>query len=340
MPLVSRQEDARLLRLAGRRQVKFGKALTLSTPMLVPSFSSRVPEVEKPFRASEEFICGPLLISAYDVGHRLLLPPYDFGSAIFLDSGGYEISKIVDLSDVSDQGDSPKRRKWSEQDHAAVLAGWKPRVPSAIVSYDHPKRRHPVKEQIKRAKKMNLPREDMAREIPLKPETETQDFIQLDAVLANVRGLAAFEIVGVTEKEIGNSVLERMVNIARLRQALTAIGLSTPIHMFGSLDTVTTLFYFVAGADIFDGLTWLRYAFKQGRTLYRHDFGISDLGISTRTYSVEAQCWHRNYGYMKDMELEMNRFPINYDFGVFEYHSKSLKSAHKSVEAALAALGA
>ena len=333
-----RQEGTRLLRLAERREVKFGKTLTLTTPMLVPSFSSRVPKVEKPFRASEEFICGPLLVSAYDVGHELLLPPYDFGSAIFLDSGGYEIAKVADLSDVSDQTDNSP--EWSPKDHAAVLASWKPKVPSAIISYDHPKNRHPIKEQIKRAKKLKLPQSGMVREILLKPETQRQDFIQLDNILRNVRDLAVFPIVGVTEKEIGNSVLDRMVNIARLRQAFTGIGLSTPIHVFGSLDTVTTLFYFVAGADIFDGLTWLRYAFKEGRTLYRQDFGVSDLGISTRSYSVEAQCWHRNYGYMRDMELEMNRFPINYDFGVFKYHSESLKSAHESVEAALAALGA
>jgi hypothetical protein len=327
-----------LLRLAERREVKFGKALTIPTPMLVPSFSSRVPKVEKPFRASEEFICGPLLISAYDVGHRLLLPPYDFGSAIFLDSGGYEISKIADLSDVADQSDNP--RKWSEEDHAAVLADWKPKVPSAIISYDNPRDRHTIKEQIKLAKKLKLPKADMVREILLKPETERQDLIQLENVIRSVRDLEPFQIIGVTEKEIGHSVLDRMVNVARLRQALTAIGLSTPIHVFGSLDTVTTLFYFVAGADIFDGLTWLRYAFKEGRTLYRQDFGISDFGISTKSYSVEAQCWHHNYGYMRDMELEMQRFPINYDFGAFEHHGKLLKKAYESVEATLAALGA
>ncbi len=65
-----------MLTLAGRREVKFGNTLTIRTPILVPSFSSRVPKVENPFRASEEFIDGPLLISAYDVAHELLLPPY------------------------------------------------------------------------------------------------------------------------------------------------------------------------------------------------------------------------------------------------------------------------
>ena len=335
MSLLSRQEDARLLILAGRREVKFGNTLTIRTPALVPSFSSRVPKVEKIFRASEEFVDGPILISAYDIKHQLLSPPYDFGSAIFLDSGGYEISKITDLSDVADGKDNPA--KWSEKDHAAVLSDWKPRVPSAIISYDHPKERHPVNEQIERAKQMKLSGEDMVRELLLKPETENQDFIQLEAVLDNVHDLAPFKIIGVTEKEIGNSVLERMINIARLRRALTGVGLSTPIHVFGSLDSVTTLYYFVAGADIFDGLTWLRYAFKDGYTLYRQDFGISEFRISTKSYKVEALCWSKNYTYLKDMELEMNRFPTNYDFRVFKYHSAALKSAYESVEASLGA---
>lgn len=128
-----------------------------------------------------------------------------------------------------------------------------------------------------------------------------------------------------------------MFNIARLRLALTAVGLTTPIHVFGSLDSVTTLFYFVAGADIFDGLTWLRYAFKDGRTLYRQDFGISDLGIATKSYSVEAQCWNRNYNYMTDMQLEMERFATSHDFRVFKYHAENLRSACENVEAKLGA---
>ena len=55
-----------------------------------------------------------------------------------------------------------------------------------------------------------------------------------------------------------------MKNIAQIRRALDGVGLDTPLHVFGSLDTVTTPMYFMAGADIFDGLTWLRFAFYNG----------------------------------------------------------------------------
>jgi hypothetical protein len=123
-----------------------------------------------------------------------------------------------------------------------------------------------------------------------------------------------------------------MVNIARLRMGLRRIGLETPIHVFGSLDTITTLFYFVAGADIFDGLTWLRYAFKNGQTVYRQDFGIRELGISTKAPKVEALCWSKNYGYIREMELEMRRFLGGYDFGEFQFNGDLIKNAYRSVE--------
>jgi hypothetical protein len=139
-------------------------------------------------------------------------------------------------------------------------------------------------------------------------------------------------VIGFTEKEIGNSVFERMQNIAKIRLALNKAGIVSPIHIFGSLDTVTTLFYFVTGADIFDGLTWLRYAFKDGRTLYRQDFGITDLGIGVKFPRVEALCWGRNYQYMKEMELEMRRFLKAHDFAVFRYHGDLLRSAFQSIE--------
>jgi hypothetical protein len=315
--------------LAERRELQFADGTCLRTPILIPSFSSRIPKVEKIFRASEEFISGPILISAYDVKHQLLNPPFDFGNAIFLDSGGYEASIDSDLSDVSSL--PAQGKDWTSSEHSGVLAAWESKVPAVIISYDHPKVRLPLPKQIAAALELILPKNSL-REILIKPETEAQNFIQLDSIRKHIHSLSKFDVIGVTEKEIGNSVLERMQNIATIRLALNKAGIGSPIHVFGSLDAVTTLFYFVAGADIFDGLTWLRYAFKDGRTLYRQDFGITDLGIGTKFPLVEALCWARNYQYMKEMELEMRRFLKGNDFGVFKYHSEILKAAFQSVE--------
>jgi len=165
--------------------------------------------------------------------------------------------------------------------HEAQLAKWRPSVPSVIISYDHPKARLSIENQIARAKAMAPERRDLMREILLKPETEAQTLLQLDSIVAAVHGLAEFDVIGVTEKEIGNSVLTRMQNIAKLRNALTKAGIDIPIHVFGSLDSVTTPLYFLAGADVFDGLTWLRFAFHEGQTLYKQNYGALHLGVKT-----------------------------------------------------------
>ena len=87
--------------------------------------------------------------------------------------------------------------------------------------------------------------------------------------------LSAKEVVNTfTEKELGRSILERMENIARIRIAMREKDVSRPIHIFGSLDMLSTPLYFIAGADIFDGLTWLRYGYVGGLSIYEQNFGL------------------------------------------------------------------
>jgi hypothetical protein len=216
-------------------------------------------------------------------------------------------------------------------DYIKVLSNWSSIRPLVVVNYDHPQLRCSFAEQIDKALETKLP-SNAIREILLKPETQGQHFIQIESLLRVVRRLDDFQVVGVTEKEIGNSVFERMRNVARLRMTLNDVGIKSPIHVFGSLDTTTTLFYFVAGADIFDGLTWLRYAFREGRTLYKQDFGITDVGVMVKAPAVEAVCWSKNYNYLQEMQRQMRQFLNAYDFRVFSYHSAQIKSVLESVE--------
>jgi hypothetical protein len=318
-----------VIALAQRRSVVFPAGTEFRTPLLLPSFSSRIPKIDTIFHTVQEFIEGPILISAYDIKRNNISEPYDWASAIFLDSGGYEISKDTDLSDVSDE--IVEEPKWTIEEYKEVISNWTSPIPLVVVTYDHPRIRSSFQEQIDTGLRPVLP-PNALREILLKPETTSQHFIQLNSLLKAAQGLAKFDIIGVTEKEIGNSVFERMLNLARLRLALRAEGINSPIHVFGSLDTTTTLLYFVAGADIFDGLTWLRYAFKDGRTLYRQDFGITDIGVTIKSPAVEAVCWSKNYNYLQEMQLEMRRFLNAYDFTVFSHHSALLKSIAENIE--------
>jgi hypothetical protein len=320
--------------LAKRRALKLNGQEIERTPLLIPSFSSKgFPEVDNIIKYCSELIDGVMLVSAYDLHYGKVKPPFNFPSLIFLDSGGYEASKDTELSDFGDKEHKPK--PWTQAMHEAQLANWKPRVPTVLISYDHPRERLPIKAQVERAKAMAPGRDGYLREILLKPETAAQRFLQMANIIKNVHRLEDFDVIGVTEKEVGNSIFDRMKHIAELRRALEKVGLETPIHVFGSLDTITTSMYFLAGADIFDGLTWLRFAFHEGKTIYKHNYGAIKFGISIKSEVIDGKCWNDNYYYLSEMQLEMRRYLNSNDISVFGSRADLFQAALQSVTEAI-----
>jgi hypothetical protein len=316
--------------LAKKRTLTLNGEEVARTPLLVPSFSSKgFPEVIKIMETTKEVIEGAILVSAYDLHYEKVVPPFDYASLLFLDSGGYEASKDADLSEVP--GYEHIAKPWTQTMHESVLGDWNPTIPSVIISYDHPKEKISIPEQIKRAKEMAPNRPNFLREILLKPESETSTLLKIESVIPHVHSLKGFDVIGVTEKEIGTSIFQRMENIARLRLTLDKVALNIPIHVFGSLDTITTPLYFLAGADIFDGLTWLRFAYHDGYTIYKHNYGAIQLGLKTKAHVIDGKCWYDNYRYLVDLELEMRRFLNDYSFGSFGHHAELFERAYENV---------
>jgi hypothetical protein len=315
--------------LARRRSLKFKGVEIERTPLLVPSFSSKgFPEVTEILQYCSELIVGPILISAYDLHYQTINPPFDFASLIFLDSGGYEASKDLDLSDTGERDHTPE--KWTPEFHRDVVNAWNPLVPSVLISYDHPAERLPIAGQIRRARKAATARPDMLHEILLKPETPGSKRVKVESIRRHIRAIGEFDAIGITEKEIGSSLLERMKNIALLRMALERAGIDKPLHVFGSLDTITSSLYFLAGADIFDGLTWLRYAFDEGSTLYKQNYGAT-LPLDTKLHVLDGICWNKNYRYLQGLQEEMRRFLGTGSFESFKFHGERLRKALETV---------
>lgn len=320
--------------LAKRRVLKVGESSEFRTPMLLPSFSSKgFPNVRETLKTMEEYIADEILVSAYDLHYKFIEGPFDFASLIYLDSGGYESSKDAELSETYELEHKP--REWDVEKLQEILENWTSTSPTICVSFDHPKNRVSIPEQIERAKQLNLKHVNHGRALLLKPESEKSIRLDLKSILPHVKKMTGFSVIGVTEKEIGNSLLSRMVNIAKLRIALNEHHVDLPIHIFGSLDTIATYLYFLAGADIFDGLTWLRYAFSDGDTIYRHAYGMMKLPFTTNTDLVEARCWSNNYQYMQDMKLTMQRFIIDRDFSHFGKHAELIQRAYQDMNALL-----
>nr|WP_295468223.1 hypothetical protein [Mesorhizobium sp.] len=319
---------------AKSRELRFSDGTIMDTPLLVPSFSSKgFPSLQKTFDVTREYITDEILVSAYDVG-RKLKPSFDFATAVFLDSGGYEASKELDMSDTYET--EYQDTKWSIDDYQRVIDQWTAAVPTVFVSYDTPNNRVPIEKQIKRAKSLRLSGSVRALDFLVKPETKNATRLDMKNILAACKHFDDFQVIGVTEKEIGNGLLDRMLNIASLRTELNKHSPEKPIHVFGSLDTLTTFMYFIAGADIFDGLTWLRYAFLGGDTIYRHSFGALTLPVSTNSDIVEARCWSNNYQYLQQMRLDMLKFLNDGRFDHFGPHAEIIRAASESLDAKLA----
>jgi hypothetical protein len=322
------------VKFAKRRCIQLNGQEIERTPLLVPSFSSKgFPDVKKIIQTTSEVIDGATLVSAYDLAHELIEGPFDFPQLIFLDSGGYEASKDSDLSELGDYEHAV--REWNSDMHEATIAKWSSKSPTVLISYDHPKERTSISEQIDRANLLAANRKDLARELLLKPETDRSHYLNIASVITHIGAIAQFDVVGVTEKEIGSCILERMQNIAKLRQALDSVRMDIPIHVFGSLDTISSPLYFLAGADIFDGLTWLRFAYHDGFTMYKHNFGAMSLGINAKSHLVDGRCWFSNYGYLVELQLEMRRALSNGGFSSFRYHSDLFERSYLSLVEAM-----
>jgi hypothetical protein len=315
-----------------------GKEL-IRTPLLLPSFSSKgFPEVQEIIEATSEVIDGPCLVSAYDLHYGKVTAELDWAQALFLDSGGYEAGKDVELSDLGTMPHTPE--SWSKDQFNGIVQRWNAQVPTVMVSYDHPADRVGTVDQIARADEMLPKKDNIFREILFKPELRltgrepeplAATRVNIGAIVDNIGKMSRFHALGVTEKELGGNLKERMVNIAKIRRALIGVGLDQmPIHVFGSLDTVSTPLYFVAGADVFDGLTWLRFAYHNGMTIYRQNYSALQLGIDMKAHLVDAKCCFDNYRYMKGLEGEMRSF-LKAGFSSFVHHRELIERAYQAV---------
>ena len=116
-------------------------------------------------------------------------------------------------------------------------------------------------------------------------------------------------MIGVTEDEIGESMAERLTFLTELRNALEQAGLATPIHVFGGLDPLMTPLYFWAGADVFDGLSWLRYAYGDGQSLYAKGFVATEYPVKPM-WEAYWELRRRNISALTDLQFPCrNSFP-------------------------------
>ncbi len=307
--------------LAEIRRVQLSESISIPTPLLIPSFSSKYrSDINGIIHGlSAEFNGTPILISAYDLHYDLIDTNGLHPDLLVLDSGGYEAGQDNDGLELGVRPALP----WSPELHLEVIARWIARPGCIVVTYDHPTLRRPLEEQIASATELSE-KFAGAIEFLVKPEHE-DGYLDIDKAIEHIYELVHFNVIGVTEKELGKSLAERITNVARLRRAISAVSYDTPIHVLGSLDTVTTPMFFLAGADVFDGLGWLRFAFHEGSTMYKQQFAACTLKLSDEDDLVDACCWVQNRRYLVRLQNEMNNFLRDHDLNCFSYHRNLLR---------------
>lgn len=333
--------------LARRGNLKLPGGSQIELPLLVPSFSSKgFPTYGKTVRGKKvqvsettdalgligEFLGSSTLISAYDIHHRYLEKPTDFfkrREVVIIDSGGYELAPDFDSTEPS-QNDF-KRLPFTTEDYEKVLKKLPNSVPLLIANFDWGTRQKPLAHQLEKGRELFLGHPGRITNFIVKPTKKSRPLLNVAEIRASVKEFQDFDVLGFTEKELGRDLLERLKNLAAIRAEMDRQGVRIPIHVWGGLDPLVTPLYFFAGAEIFDGVSWLRYAYHQGTAVYRDCYGLLTSGLETKLIQARALAMQNNLMALGKLTTSLQRFVDSggQDFSVFEWHADKLKAAYE-----------
>lgn len=315
---------------------------TVDLPLLVPSFTSKgfgekkiqgkkrseIVSIYNDFGGND--IRNSILISAYDMHHHYCKPEKNFTDKelIFIDSGGYELCKDYDCTEVKRPHYKP--RPFSKKNYISVLKNIPKNLPIIISNYDWGTSNNSVEEQILKAQSLFNQFPFFGHNFIAK--ARSQEVLDVDKIIINVKKLRRFHILGFAEKELGKNLLDKLVNTAQIRIALDRAEINMPIHIYGGLDPTITPLYFFAGAEIFDGVSWLRYAFKDGVAIYHdsHRILCPDLGVEVSDYQAFNHRISNNIVFLQKQMIHLRCF-VNKkakDFSMFGVNAEHYAKAY------------
>jgi len=257
------------------------------------------------------FIKDSILLSAYDIHHRHFRRPgrfYEGKELIFIDSGAYELSPDYDRTEPIHWSGNAK--PFTGKDYLEVLNSLPQDLPFAISNYDWDDRGKPLSQQIIQAQRLFNKFPHFAKNFIVKPVGK-QRHVDVNDLIHQVKKCRAFDILGITEKELGEDLIEKLGNLAKLRLAMDREGVAIPIHVWGGLDPVLTPLYFFAGAEIFDGISWLRYAYIDGVAVCRDSYNILVEGIECPLDHSRGLALHHNLKFLRELATSFRDFVLH-----------------------------
>lgn len=311
----------------------------LRLPLVVPSFSSRgFPQDRSRLKevTSNHFrdFAGnfeALLVSAFDL-HFGYVDPVDLPPErmIFVDSGGYEAREWEDDSATHLKHLPHAGEKWT----SLLLQRTIRRLPDeprfVYVNFDREEdlvaQVHSATRQMRRFRKA-------CRSFLLKEEQTMRrgrpvsgPMVPIEKTLAKLpkvaEALAGFEVFGVTEKSLGSSYHTRLANLHFLCRLLQKLGLNLPVHVFGALDPLSVRAYAMAGASIFDGLTWIRFAYRRQQCVYLSNDLLAESDLQENFTEGRNAVYNRNYLQLVKLQAELQRYRQADDEAVLNLHPR------------------
>ena len=241
--------------------------LEVLTPVYVPSFSSfgdpdfvrRALAVLRSVKDAVPASAAGFLFSAYDLASSVrrggaldnqleeLLKSWPLW---WLDNGAFEQTNFGTPG-------------WGEDDFEDVVKRFKPPVAVAFEYLAREATLRSLAESIRLALQSARRVKNVAPCVVLlvRPHPASDLVPLLQSVDADVLfdGGDDFDVLGVPESSLGPTFDVRLSAIGALRAALDKLADPKALHIFGASDPTCLTGYALAGADIFDGLSWSRY---------------------------------------------------------------------------------
>ena len=206
-----------------RRIAKHG----IETPLLVPSFSSRgFPNISTIMQILRVEVSNVCLLSAFDIEHGYTSIAFDdIADVVIIDSGVYETAPTavaVDTFLPACTSTNWTRTKYCEflAKNASIMAN----TSVIAVSFDA---YCSIDEQVDQASEDFKLVPNAATDFLLKPEIPTNCY---GSFLGYGDHLRRFDVIGVTERELGKSAIERCRAIFELRSVLNKAGLNIKLE--------------------------------------------------------------------------------------------------------------
>lgn len=324
-------------------------------PLVVPSFSSKGFDYfsekvgsKKVYRSEAtialdalgNFLDESFLISAYDLHHNHFRKPerfYKNTAIIIFDSGGYEMAPEFDSSEPKM---TPLRElpPFERHDYVKVLTSLYKKHshrPFLIANYDWGTRFQPYIDQIRDARRLFREFPDWSTNFILKPNKPKGTVVDVDQIGPIVSELRKFDVIGVTEKELGRGLMDRLKRLLDLRLALNAADIDAPIHIWGGLDPIITPLYFFAGADMFDGISWLRYGYHDGVAVNRESHCVLNGNLTISHDHSVALAQSDNLMALQGLATSMRAFANSEtpNFDMFDGRGELFEKTYKVMDA-------